>query len=366
MRRKARTTTTRSTPADSVAVPSLAIGQALDLGVAGDALAALGPRMVELGAREADGLILNWLTPEHAARIAAGDSEARIAALNEAVAGLGAINVSPRDDQGIVRQVPLIWSWSGRLPAGRRVESLVSLVDLMPTILDLVGIPLPAPVEPVNLSVPITWGPAPAGDKQRALVDALERIEVEHEAVDERRHGHDVLRPGEAVAGAHLDGAEQRRRPDVPAQLAGVVDHSGREHVVEVGAVLRPRLELEGQAGRRQLLEEHGAVARIAGVGARDGRCREGVEPLDRHPLVPCPGRALAAGALTLFGATYLGIPVSTTHTITGAIVGVGSTQRASAVRWGVAGNIIWAWIFTIPASAFVAAVAYWASLQLF
>jgi PiT family inorganic phosphate transporter len=71
-------------------------------------------------------------------------------------------------------------------------------------------------------------------------------------------------------------------------------------------------------------------------------------------------------GAMTLFIATALGIPVSTTHTITGAIVGVGSTQRASAVRWGVAGNIVWAWIFTIPASAFVAAVAYWVSLQIF
>ncbi|MBK6612700.1 inorganic phosphate transporter [Ottowia sp.] len=75
---------------------------------------------------------------------------------------------------------------------------------------------------------------------------------------------------------------------------------------------------------------------------------------------------AETGGALTLFIATGLGIPVSTTHTITGAIVGVGSTQRASAVRWGVAGNIVWAWILTIPASAFVAALAYWVSLQLF
>jgi PiT family inorganic phosphate transporter len=75
---------------------------------------------------------------------------------------------------------------------------------------------------------------------------------------------------------------------------------------------------------------------------------------------------AETGGALTLFLATGLGIPVSTTHTITGAIVGVGASQRASAVRWGVAGNIVWAWIFTIPASAFVAAVAYWVSLQLF
>ena len=75
---------------------------------------------------------------------------------------------------------------------------------------------------------------------------------------------------------------------------------------------------------------------------------------------------AETGGALTLFLATTLGIPVSTTHTITGAIVGVGSTQRASAVRWGVAGNIVWAWILTIPAAAFVSAVAYWISLQLF
>ncbi len=75
---------------------------------------------------------------------------------------------------------------------------------------------------------------------------------------------------------------------------------------------------------------------------------------------------AETGGALTLFLATALGIPVSTTHTITGAIVGVGSVQRASAVRWGVAGTIVWAWIFTIPASAFVAAVSYWVSLQIF
>ena len=75
---------------------------------------------------------------------------------------------------------------------------------------------------------------------------------------------------------------------------------------------------------------------------------------------------AETGGALTLFLATALGIPVSTTHTITGAIVGVGAVQRASAVRWGVAGNIVWAWIFTIPASAFVAAFAYWISLQIF
>jgi len=73
---------------------------------------------------------------------------------------------------------------------------------------------------------------------------------------------------------------------------------------------------------------------------------------------------AETGGAMTLFLATALGIPVSTTHTITGAIVGVGSSRKMSAVRWGVAGNIVWAWIFTIPASAFMAAVAWWLGRQ--
>ncbi len=64
-------------------------------------------------------------------------------------------------------------------------------------------------------------------------------------------------------------------------------------------------------------------------------------------------------GACTLFAASALGIPVSTTHTITGAIVGVGSVQKFSAVRWGVAGNIVWAWVLTLPASACMAAIAW-------
>src|SRR5512146_2772239 len=75
---------------------------------------------------------------------------------------------------------------------------------------------------------------------------------------------------------------------------------------------------------------------------------------------------AETGGAMTLFIASFMGVPVSTTHTITGAIVGGGSVRRASAVRWAIAGNIVWAWIFTIPAAAFVAGVAYWASLATF
>ena len=68
---------------------------------------------------------------------------------------------------------------------------------------------------------------------------------------------------------------------------------------------------------------------------------------------------ASASGAATLFLATSLGVPVSTTHTITGAIVGVGASRRVQAVRWGVAGNIVWAWVFTIPAAAFISAIAF-------
>jgi PiT family inorganic phosphate transporter len=68
---------------------------------------------------------------------------------------------------------------------------------------------------------------------------------------------------------------------------------------------------------------------------------------------------AETAGALTLFGATFMGIPVSTTHTITGAIAGVGSTTRLSAVKWRVAGRIVWAWVLTIPAAAIFAAISF-------
>jgi PiT family inorganic phosphate transporter len=80
--------------------------------------------------------------------------------------------------------------------------------------------------------------------------------------------------------------------------------------------------------------------------------------------LTPMQGFcAEIGGAATLFTATFLGVPVSTTHTITGAIVGVGAARRASAVRWNVASTIVYAWVITIPAAAVIAALAYWAVL---
>ena len=68
---------------------------------------------------------------------------------------------------------------------------------------------------------------------------------------------------------------------------------------------------------------------------------------------------AETAAAISIIGASLAGIPVSTTHTITGAIVGVGSTKRLTAVRWGVAGNIVWAWVLTIPMAALISAFTH-------
>lgn len=75
---------------------------------------------------------------------------------------------------------------------------------------------------------------------------------------------------------------------------------------------------------------------------------------------------AETGGALILFMSSLLGIPVSTTHTITGAIVGVGAARKFSAVRWGIAGSIVWAWVVTIPACAFLAALAWWLGKRIF
>jgi PiT family inorganic phosphate transporter len=69
---------------------------------------------------------------------------------------------------------------------------------------------------------------------------------------------------------------------------------------------------------------------------------------------------AETGGALTLFGASLFGAPVSTTHTITGAIMGVGSLRRVTAVHWGVGGEIVWAWVLTIPAAAAISSGSYW------
>ena len=94
--------------------------------------------------------------------------------------------------------------------------------------------------------------------------------------------------------------------------------------------------------------------------------CAAAFLPLSVH-AEPVHGFAAETSAATvLLCAAQIGLPVSTTHTITSSILGVGSTKRLSAVRWGIAGNIVWAWIFTIPGSAFVAAVSWWFAQHFF
>jgi PiT family inorganic phosphate transporter len=106
------------------------------------------------------------------------------------------------------------------------------------------------------------------------------------------------------------------------------------------------------------VLSAHGAIA----LGTLSGGWRI-IHTMGQKitRLQPVGGFAAeTAGAVSLFTATALGVPVSSTHTITGAIVGVGSTRRMSAVRWGIAGKIVWAWILTIPASALIAAITFY------
>ena len=105
------------------------------------------------------------------------------------------------------------------------------------------------------------------------------------------------------------------------------------------------------------ILAAHGAI----GLGTLSGGWRI-VHTMGSKitKLQPFGGFAAeSAGAITLFAASYLGVPVSTTHTITGAIIGVGAIKRISAVRWGVATQIVWAWVLTIPAAGVIAAITY-------
>ena len=114
------------------------------------------------------------------------------------------------------------------------------------------------------------------------------------------------------------------------------------------------------EGGRRRAYRA--AVREIQGLGTLFGGWRI-VHTMGSKitRLTPMQGFcAETGGAITLFLATHFGVPVSTTHTITGAIVGVGSAKRISAVRWNVAKDIVTAWIITMPASGAIAALTYW------
>ena len=138
-----------------------------------------------------------------------------------------------------------------------------------------------------------------------------------------------------------------RRLQPGPRRQRRAEDHRHHLDAADRHRLRRRRRQGAARLGDHQLLRGHRGAAPCSAAGASS-------RPWARRSPSCKPVGGFCAetgGALTLFLATALGIPVSTTHTITGAIVGVGSTQRASAVRWGVAGNIVWAWIFTIPAS---------------
>ncbi|MHB0997069.1 MAG: inorganic phosphate transporter [Elusimicrobiales bacterium] len=112
------------------------------------------------------------------------------------------------------------------------------------------------------------------------------------------------------------------------------------------------------------VLSAHGAIA----LGTMSGGWRIVKTMGDKlSKLRPVDGFcAEGSASIVLFGASALGIPISTTHTITGAIVGVGALKNVKAVKWGVAGNIVWAWIITIPAAAAISAAFYWLAVRLF
>jgi len=112
------------------------------------------------------------------------------------------------------------------------------------------------------------------------------------------------------------------------------------------------------------VLSAHGAIA----LGTMSGGWRIVKTMGDKlSKLRPVDGFcAEGSASLVLFGASALGVPISTTHTITGAIVGVGALKNVKAVKWGVAGNIVWAWIITIPAAAAISGAFYWLAKALF
>ena len=150
-------------------------------------------------------------------------------------------------------------------------------------------------------------------------------------------------------------------------QLVSAASYSlghGANDAQKTMGIIAVLLYLAGHARGRLPRPLLGGDLGAAGDGARhpDGRLADRPhDGIEDHPADPAPGilRRDRRRDHAVFGATWLGIPVSTTHTITGCIMGVGAARRASAVRWGVAGNIVFAWIVTMPAAALIAAGFY-------
>jgi PiT family inorganic phosphate transporter len=211
----------------------------------------------------------------------------------------------------------------------------------------------------------LTWWWGLPSSSSHALVGGLIGAEDQHHSAVHRRFPCGRLH----WFGAHDGGMFVALAQNEPGQgrpmVQAVATRVGRglqpqprrqrrpeDHGHNRGASLLPRLPRQSlsrgprntQMDRLRLLSGHGSWhhdGRLAKLRPFGGFCAE------------------TGGSIAIFLATMMGIPVSTTHTITGAIVGVGSTSSPGKVRWGVAGRIVWAWIFTIPASAAISAVAY-------
>jgi PiT family inorganic phosphate transporter len=238
------------------------------------------------------------------------------------IGGLAGAGIARAGWQVLVRQPKLHWPIIGVIPGlGEKWMSTLIFIVLAPLIGLLIGL---------ALMVAVSWvfhRSAP-----RTVDKLFRKLQLVSAAAYSLGHGgNDAQKTMGIIAGALLAGGYL-----TPAQFAsGWGDY---KWWIILGA--NAAIALGTYFGGWRIVRTMGSkITKLRPVG---GFCAE------------------SAGAITLFFLAFHGIPVSTTHTITGAIVGVGSRSRISAVRWGVAKRIVWAWVLTIPASAAVAAVTFW------
>jgi inorganic phosphate transporter, PiT family len=238
------------------------------------------------------------------------------------IGGLAGAAIAKAGWQVLVREPKLHWPIIGTVPGlGAKWMSTLFFIVLAPMIGLLLGL---------GLMVAVSWlfhRSAP-----RTVDKLFRKLQLLSAAAYSLGHGgNDAQKTMGIIAGALLAGGFL-----TPAQFA----YGWGPYKVWIIVGANAAIALGTYFGGWRIVHTMGSkITKLKPVG---GFCAE------------------SAGAITLFVLAMQGIPVSTTHTITGAIVGVGSTGRLSAVRWGVAGRIVWAWVLTIPASALVAAGTYW------
>ena len=239
------------------------------------------------------------------------------------IGGLAGAAIARAGWQVLIRQPKLHWPLIGTIPGlGEKWMATLIFIVLAPLIGLVIGL---------ALMVAVSWIFKSAAP--RTVDKVFRRLQLLSAASYSLGHGgNDAQKTMGIIAGALLAGGYL-----TPQQFAlGWGDYKWKIIVIANAAIA-----LGTYFGGWRIVHTMGSkITKLKPVG---GFCAEG------------------AGAITLFFLAYHGIPVSTTHTITGAIVGVGSTTRLSAVRWGVAQRIVWAWVLTIPASAIVAALTFWA-----